>query len=194
MANQNEDLVKLRNHVRLTWRASVAAFYNVQDILGPRQEHLLQVNPMFHTLDAAAYAYLATSRSFIRTADKAAGSIGIRELQEYRKNLDNEFPGHRSGRDIIEHFEDYALGEGKLQKAGRVFAGDPISVYVDERNLIHIRVFDLDPIDMSKLAWWIDGFNFFIEKHLHDAIEPGVEWKGVWPQYNYVAPPDWNTR
>jgi|GEM_PF-4158578 len=49
-------------------------------------------------------------------------------------------------------------------------------------------------IDMSKLAWWIDGFNFFIEKNLHDAIEPGIEWKGLWPQYGYVAPPDWKTR
>ena len=151
--------------MRLTWRASVAA-----------------------------YAYLATSRSFIRTADKAAGAIGIRELQEYRKNLDKEFPGHKSARDIVEHFEDYALGDGNLQKEGRVFAGDPISVYVDEHNLIHIGVFDLDPIDMSKLAWWIDGFNFFIERNLHDAIEPGVEWKGLWLQYNYLAPPDWRTR
>ena len=74
MANQTEELLRLRNHVRLTWRASVAAFYSVQDILGPRRDHLLRIDPTFHALDAAAYAYLATSRSFIRTADKAAAA------------------------------------------------------------------------------------------------------------------------
>lgn len=116
MANQREELVRLRNHVRLTWRASVASFYNVQDILGPKRDYLLRIDPAFHSLDAAAYAYLATSRSFIRTADKSAGAIDVKELQEYRKNLDKEFPGHKIARDIIEHFEDYAHPMSQLRR------------------------------------------------------------------------------
>jgi len=194
MAASQAQLIALRDHLRLTWRATVAAFYQVEDTLGPQQQYLLRINPTFHSVPAAAYVYLVSSRSFVRTSDKAAHVMVIPTLQEYRKNLDKEFPEHKNARDILEHFEDYALGEGKLQKAGHIFTGDSLTVERTDSGETNICVFHLDAIPLSKFAWWIDALNLYTERNLHDAIEPGVEWKGLWPQYNYVAPPDWRTR
>jgi hypothetical protein len=194
MAASQEQLIALRDHLRLTWRATVGAFYQLEDTLGPNRQYLLQINSTFHSVPAAAYVYLVSSRSFVRTADKAAHAMGIPTLQEYSKNLDKEFSGHKNARDILEHFEDYALGKGKLQKAGTTFTGASLTVERADSGEINICVFHLEEIPLNKFAWWIDGLNFYTERNLHDAIEPGVEWKGLWPQFNYEAPPDWRTR
>jgi hypothetical protein len=194
MAASQTQLIALRDHLRLTWRATVAAFYQVEDTLGPQRQYLLRVNPTFHSVAAAAYVYLVSSRSFVRTADKAAQAMGSPTLQEFNKNLDKEFSGHKNARDILEHFEDYALGEGKMQKAGKMFAGTALTVERDSSGETNICVFHLEPLPLSKFAWWIDALNSHTERNLHDAIEPGTEWKGIWPQFNYEAPPDWRTR
>jgi len=191
--NRNS-LISLRSHVRTTWRACAAAFYIVEDILGPERWYLTRTDPKFHSIDAAVLLYLTSSRAFIRTADKAAKTIGVSDLNTYRENLDKEFPAHKNARDIIEHFEDYALGEGRLQKKGLELKGNAINVFRDDKKLTYIQIFDLEPIELSKLSWWIDGFNFYIEKSLHHVIDPIEEWKGLWPQYNYVAPEDWKSR
>lgn len=194
MSNDKERLLLLREYLRNYWKSYGTAFYLLEHSLTPKAQQLKCVDKMFISKESTSFLYLSTSRAFIRLAEKIAKLIEDKDLQEYRVNLDKEFPDHKNARDILEHFEDYAIGEGRLQKKGREITGTPVTVSVDERGYRFINVFNLTPIDMSKLAWWIDGFNFFLERKLHSIIDPGVEWKGFWPHYNYEAPEDWRTR
>ena len=188
MKENKNHLELLREYLRNYWKAYGTAFYILEHSIDPKLKDCDCVDKTFKSSNATAYLYLTSTRSFLRYAEKIVKLIEDENLSTFKKNLDIEFPDHKNARDIIEHFEDYALGKGKLQKQGQELKGEPLKAYIDDRNLIFIQVFNLEPIDISKLAWWIDGFNFHLEHELHNIINPNVEWKGFYPDNNYEAP------
>lgn len=188
MKKNQSHLKLLREYLRNYWKAYGTSFYILEHSIDPKLRDCDCIDKTFKSNEATAFLYLTSTRSFLRYAEKIAKVIKNDSLLSFKKNLDIEFPDHKNARDIIEHFEDYALGQGKLQKNGLQLKGKPLKVYIDERNIIYIQVFNLEPIDISKLAYWIDGFNFHLECELHKVIEPNIPWKGFWPNNNYEAP------
>jgi hypothetical protein len=86
----------------------------------PRQAWLREGVAFFHTQNADAHFLLVAMRNVLRSADRAAQDdhdIAAATSAFYR-----EFPDVHDLRDMLEHLDEYAIGQGKLQRAGRVSA------------------------------------------------------------------------
>jgi len=182
--NTQEKLIILRDSLHSTWQEYGASFELIDNIA---RNNPLNISEIFINKKLFAFAFLTSTRSYIRIGDKIAKILEDDNLQGYKKNLDNEFPDHKNSRDILEHLEDYLIGKGNLQIKSKknpnpiVLNGEPISIFLDDRKVTNIQIFNLAPIDISKFAYWIDGFNFYLQKKLHKIISPHEEWKGFNP-------------
>ena len=179
-----EQLIILRDSLHSTWQEYGASFELIDNIA---RNNPLAISDIFINQKLFAFAFLTSTRAYIRIGDKIAKILNNNSLQQYIKNLDIEFPDHKNSRDILEHLEDYLLGIGNLQiKTKRnpnplTLKGEPISIFLDDREITNIQVYNLEPIDISKFAYWIDGFNLYLEKALHEAISPNIKWEGFNP-------------
>lgn len=179
-----EQLIILKESLHTAWKEYGASFQLVDNIA---RNNTSEISDIFINKKLFAFSFLTSTRAYIRIGDKIARILKDSNLQEYRKNLDKEFPDHKKSRDILEHLEDYLIGIGNLQIKSKknpipiILHGEPISIFLDNRKITNIQIYNLQPIDISKLAYWIDGFNFFLEKKLHEVISPNVEWKGFNP-------------
>ena len=179
-----EKLLILRETLHSTWQEYGASFELVDNIA---RNNPSGISDIFINKKLFAFAFLTSTRAYIRIGDRIAKILDNNNLQSYRKNLDIEFPDHKKSRDILEHLEDYLLGIGNLQVRTKknpnplTLSGEPISIFLDDRKVTNIQVYDLKPIDISKFAYWIDGFNYNLEKALHEAISPHIKWKGFNP-------------
>lgn len=208
-----ENLTVLREHLRLTWKSTMTAYYLVEDttqlegeISGLDYQHYLKKqDAKFHSSSASAYLFLTASRSFIRTAEKALNVMDVSIPAALDQERNEKFPEHKKIRDILEHFDQYALGEGRLQTAedGNVnknFSEHALTVKRPDlkkffgREEVYIHVSNFTPIPLSEFGWWIDKLNLHVEARFQEKINPGLEYQGFWPDNNYQAPPDWETR
>lgn len=194
MSISMDEAIKLRDHVRLTWRAKCTSWYVFDDVFNKTGNYMRVIDKTFHTPEAAAYIYLTSVRAFLRTVEAAAKTVESPNLIKCTENLNEQFPGCRNARDVIEHFDEYAVGKGKLQKNGTNISGPKFSIYNDEKSETYISIFNFDPIPICKLALWADWLFGRAEEVLHGVIEPDEEYKGLWPQYDFVAPENWRER
>ena len=179
--NNNESLILLRNHLRITWKACATAFFVLEDIIDPKKQYMNVINTSIHSPESAAFMYFTSTRAFIRTAEKASKVLGISGLEEFGNNLDNKFPDHKFARDVLEHFEDYSMGEGRQQKDVDVYSATQIEVFKGSKGETFIKVCDLRPVGLSTMAYWIDHFSHHLEHEFHKKINPNSEWKGFYP-------------
>lgn len=176
-----DKIIQLRKFLRTTWQAYVSSMITLDNSM--HNELKTNMGNMFVSKESLAFNFLTSTRAFIRIAEKISKHIQNYPLQEYSKNLNDEFPNHINARDIIEHFDEYIFGKGNLQKKnGLVLTGEPINVYLDDRSIVFIQVYNLNAIDISKMAYWIDGYIHYVEKKLHDLILPNTKWEGFNPQ------------
>jgi len=174
-----DKIIQLRKFLRTTWQSYATAMITL-DKLMHNQLRRNSIENAFISNESLSFDFLTSTRAFIRTSEKVSRQIQNHSLQEYSKNLKVEFPDHKNARDIIEHFDDYIFGKGNLQK-NQILTGEPLCVYLDDRSVVFIQVYNLNAIDVSKLAYWIDGYMHYLEKKLHEIIKPNVDWEGFYP-------------
>lgn len=175
-----ENLITLRDFLRTIWKSYATSMITLDNLMH-NNLNLDDTNYLFISKESIAYNFLTSTRAFIRTAEKISKKTHSYHLLESNKNLNKEFPDHKNTRDIIEHFDEYAYGKDNLQKNGQELVGNPLNVYLDDRNIVIIRIYNLYPLDISKLAYWIDWHMSQLEESLHKIISPNVEWKGFNP-------------
>lgn len=176
-----ESIIELRSFLRTTWQSYATAMITLDSLLHDNLEQKSMQNN-FISSKSLAFNFLTSTRSFMRTAEKISNKLKNYSLQEYCRNFKDEFPDHKNSRDIIEHFDEYTLGKGNLQKKEKlILTGMPLNVYLDERSVVIIRVYNLEPIDASKFAYWLDCYMHYLEKNLHQLITPNIIWEGFYP-------------
>ena len=144
--------------------------------------YLLRQDKKFHSKESAVYLYLIASQNFLRTSNKIVNELEDAGLNRIKEEVDEKFSKNKTARDILEHFEEYAIGIGRLQRRENIELNDSyISVDHDEQKQWIINVFNFGSFNKSILDWNIDGLMHFIERNIFEELNPGVEWKGWYP-------------
>ncbi len=109
-------------------------------------------------------------------------NLDIDKIIQLRKLLRTTWQAYASSMITLDNSMHNELKTNMEKKNGLVLTGEPINVYLDDRSIVFIQVYNLNAIDISKMAYWIDGYIHYVEKKLHDLIIPNTKWEGFNPQ------------
>lgn len=181
--NKEDNIVRLRNHLRVIWKSYATSSHLIADILEPtKATYLINQNKNFHSAESAIYLYLIASQNFLRSTEKVILQLENEGLRNMKDTVDENYVTIKIARDIIEHFEDYAIGKGKLQKSNIVDIKDThLSIKIDPQGQRIVHIFNLGNFNMGALDWNVDGLMHFIERRVHEYLLPDVPWQGWYP-------------
>lgn len=181
--DKRENIIRLRHHVRIIWKSYATTSNLIEDTLEPQKaSYLLRQDKNFHNPESSIYLYLVAPQNFLRSAEELISQLENNGLKNMKLNLDKTFNDIKTARDIIEHFEHYAIGRVILQKKKKVNLGDShLSIKIDKHGQRIVQVFNIGEFNKSDLDWGIDGLMHFIERRIHEFLSPDELWGGFRP-------------
>jgi hypothetical protein len=121
------------------------------------QAERISVLPIGADEDAEVWFFAVALRNLLRAVELAQRSTGKPEIAAALEHFNSVVPDAKEVRDLLEHFDDYALGIGKKQRADARRAVDEAAVYVKSYSLTLGRTSGSDRITMHIGGFMLDS-------------------------------------